>query len=390
MNIQQMRKTDYYVGGIICLFLDIFERIRRVFSSEPASPEIKRILVTKYLGMGSILLATPTLRALRERYPGSRIVFLTFAGNADFARRIGLVDDVLAIKTSPFPTFVRNLAATLLTIRREKFDVVFDLEFFARFSTIVSYLSRAPIRVGYYLPKLWRGDLLTHQIHFNPYRHVTEIFAAQLAPFGIEVTDFTLVAPEIREESISGVQSLLRKHEIREDERIIAVNVNASELSKERRWPRENFVELVKAFAEKKCGRVVLVGSPDEAEYVRSVHDSLPGEIKGEVVDLSGKLNLEDFIALIRTCSLFISNDSGPLHIASALGIPTVSFYGPESPHLYGPVGSDNLVFYAGVYCSPCLNVYNAKRAMCNGDNRCIQEIKPEEVINVLREKGIL
>lgn len=390
MNIQQMRKTDYYVGGIICLFLDIFERIRRVFSSEPASPEIKRILVTKYLGMGSILLATPTLRALRERYPESRIVFLTFAGNADFARRIGLVDDVLAIKTSPFPTFVRNLAATLLTIRREKFDVVFDLEFFARFSTIVSYLSRAPIRVGYYLPKLWRGDLLTHQIHFNPYRHVTEIFAAQLAPFGIEVTDLTLVAPEIREESICGVKSLLRKYEIREDERIIAVNVNASELSKERRWPRENFVELVKAFAEKKCGRVVLVGSPDEAEYVRSVHDSLPGEIKGEVVDLSGRLNLEDFIALIRTCSLFISNDSGPLHIASALGIPTVSFYGPESPHLYGPVGSDNLVFYAGVYCSPCLNVYNAKRAMCNGDNRCIQEIKPEEVINVLREKGIL
>lgn len=390
MNIQQMRKIDYYVGGIICLFLDIFERIRRVFSSEPASPEIKRILVTKYLGMGSILLATPTLRALRERYPESRIVFLTFAGNADFARRIGLVDDVLAIKTSPFPIFVRNLAATLLTIRREKFDVVFDLEFFARFSTIVSYLSRAPIRLGYYLPKLWRGDLLTHQIHFNPYRHVTEIFAAQLAPFGIEVTDFTLVAPEIREESISGVKSLLRKYEIREEERIIAVNVNASELSKERRWPRENFVELVKAFAEKKCGRVVLVGSPDEAEYVRSVHDSLPGEIKGEVVDLSGRLNLEDFIALIRTCSLFISNDSGPLHIASALGIPTVSFYGPESPHLYGPVGSDNLVFYAGVYCSPCLNVYNAKRAMCNGDNRCIREIKPEEVINVLREKGIL
>jgi len=83
--------------------------------------------------------------------------------------------------------------------------------------------------------------------------------------------------------------------------------------------------------------------------------------------------------------ALFISNDcGGPLHIAAALGTPTVSFYGPETPSLYGPAGDLNTVFYAGTYCSPCLSVYNAKTAMCDGENRCMRNITPSEVLDRL------
>jgi ADP-heptose:LPS heptosyltransferase len=91
-------------------------------------------------------------------------------------------------------------------------------------------------------------------------------------------------------------------------------------------------------------------------------------------------------IALLSICDACISNDSGPLHIAAALGIRTVSFFGPESPLLYGPRGEGHTVFYAGIYCSPCLNVYNAKKAMCNGNNICMQEITPEQVIDLLMQ----
>lgn len=193
MNIKQMRRIDLYAGGVTCLALEVIERLKRVFPSRAQNiSEPRKILVTKYLGMGSILLATPMFKALKERFPGCRIVLLTFEGNAGFARQLPLIDEVLSIRTSSFLSFARDLFKALSHIRRERFDVVFDLEFFARFSTIVSYLSGAKMRVGYYLPKLWRGDLLTHQVHFNPYKHVTEVFAAQLKPLDVEITDFTL------------------------------------------------------------------------------------------------------------------------------------------------------------------------------------------------------
>lgn len=391
MNIQQMRRIDLYAGGVACLLLEIYEGVRRVLFSKDLPVKADKILITKYLGMGSILLATPMIRGLRERFPDSKISFLTFDGNAGFARQIGLIDEVISIRTSSLPLFTKDLLTALFKIRRERYDVVFDLEFFARFSTIVSYLSGAGMRVGYYLPKLWRGDLLTHQVHFNPYKHVTEVFSAQLKPLGIDVADFSLVPPAVKEDKAGRVALLLKEKGVREGEVVVSVNVNASDLSTERRWPKENFVELIKYIVEsKKNLKIALVGSKGEAGYVKSVYEALPEESRDRVIDISGNLDIDEFVALLKQSALFITNDSGPLHIAAALGISTVSFFGPESPSLYGPVGINNKVFYAGIYCSPCLNVYNAKTAMCKGDNRCMKEIKASEVIKILASEGII
>lgn len=392
MNIRQMRKIDTYVGGITCLLLEIYERIIRLFVVKKTNiPQIERILITKYLGMGSILLTTPMLRALRTKFPRCKIVFLTFGGNAKFTKQISLIDEVVSIRTESLFLFMSDLLRVLIKIRRERFDVVFDLEFFARFSTIVSYLSGTKIRLGYFLPKLWRGDLLTHQIHFNPYKHVTEVFAAQLKPLGINVTDFSLIPPIVKEDNVKNVYSLLKENGLREEGRLVSINVNASDLSKERRWPKDGFIELIGSIVGSNQGvRIVLVGSKGETEYVREVLDALPDRIKGNIVNLAGRLDIEELIALLRQSTLFVTNDSGPLHVASALGTPTVSFFGPESPSLYGPVGNNNIVFYAGIYCSPCLNVYNAKTAMCKGYNICMKEIKSSEVIKVLASEGII
>lgn len=392
MNIKQMRRIDLYAGGGLCLILEIWERVRRLFfRNSPSLNNPEKILVTKYLGIGSILLATPMLRRLRAEYPQSRIVFLTFDSNARFAEQIPLIDEVLSIRTSSFLYFAEDLVKILHKIRNERFDAVFDLEFFPRFSTIVSYISGAPVRVGYYLPNLWRGNLLTHQIHFNPHKHVTEVLAAQLDPFGIKVTDFSLTPPKLKGDNIRKIGLLLKDRGLKEDELLIAVNVNASDLSIERRWPKESFAELINYIAQnKKDVKIVLVGSKGEAGYVRSVYDLLPEGARDKVINLAGVLDIEEFIALLNKSTLFITNDSGPLHIAAALGIPAVSFFGPESPSFYGPVGTNNTVFYAGIYCSPCLNVYNAKTAMCNGDNRCMKEISVEEVKKVLRDKGLI
>jgi len=390
MNISQMRAIDFLLGGIICILLDAFERVRRVLLRTNHPQQINKILVSKYLGMGSILLATPTLRTLRSAYPDSYIVFLTFESNAKFAERLSDVDELRFFRTSSVLKFAIDVCTILLQLRREKFDLFLDLEFFARFSTIVSYLSRSKMRVGYYLPKLWRGELLTHSIYFNPYRHVTEVFAAQLAPLGLSTTDFSLALPTVFPESDAWIKSLLQINNIREGERIIAVNVNSSDLSIERRWPLEYFVSLISVAAEHPWRKIILVGSLEDKVYVSNLYSALSATVQKKVLNLAGRLTIGQFMALLKNTHLFISNDSGPLHIAAAFGVATVSFFGPETPTLYGPTGQNHEVFYAGLYCSPCLNVYNAKRAMCKADNRCMQMISSDEVIRRLTSKGIL
>lgn len=387
-----MRMIDLYAGSVICLLLEAYEKIRRLFANSASRPsDIKKILITKYLGMGSILLATPMLKALKKNLPQSKITFLTFNSNAGFTRQIPLIDEVISIRTSSFYIFAFDLIKTLFKIRREKYDIVFDLEFFARFSTIVSYISNAKSKIGYYLPKLWRGNLLTYPVHFNPYKHVTEIFAAQLNPIGITVDDYTLTPPVVNNNKLSQISLLLKEKGIKDGEFIISVNVNASDLSIERRWPKESFVELITAVLEiKDNAKIILVGSKNEAAYVKEVYSLFPQRFADRIINLAGNLDIDQFIALLKGSDLFITNDSGPLHIAASLGTSTVSFFGPESPSLYGPPADKSRVFYAGIYCSPCLNVYNAKTAMCGGNNICMKEIKPSDVIKALKEEGIL
>jgi len=93
---------------------------------------------------------------------------------------------------------------------------------------------------------------------------------------------------------------------------------------------------------------------------------------------------VEELLPFLRGCDLFITNDSGPLHMAALVGTPTVSFFGPETPEFYGPLGDSETtaVFYKHLYCSPCLSAYNVKTPVCGGDNRCLQAITVDEVLD--------
>ena len=106
-----------------------------------------------------------------------------------------------------------------------------------------------------------------------------------------------------------------------------------------------------------------------------------------QVVNLAGRTSLGELIGVFKRLALFVTNDSGPLHIAAALGVPTVSFFGPETPVLYGPKGRDSLIFYKGIYCSPCLSVFNAKTAPCKGQNICMQSICSDEVLEAIHKR---
>jgi ADP-heptose:LPS heptosyltransferase len=384
MKISLMRKIDYFIGGGLCIVLDLMERLKRVLPQKKTMPEPRSVLVTKYLGMGSILLATPALQALKDVYPSCRIVLLTFEENDTFARKLPLFDSVITIRSTSLLNLVINSFTALIDIRRQRFDYLLDLEFFARYSTIISYLSGATCRVGYYMPQIWRGDLLHIPVHFNPYRHVSEIFAAQVEAIGVPVTDYSVSPLAVSSDAVARVIKLLESAEITEKKPLILININASDLSLERRWPRQNFIRLMEEVASQGSAAMILIGSPREEQYVTSLYDALSAPARQNTLNLAGATDLDQLLALLSLSTLFITNDSGPLHMAAALGRKTLSFFGPESPQLYGPAGDGHTIFYAGIYCSPCLNVFNAKKAMCNSDNKCMQAIDPGQVIEAV------
>ena len=156
------------------------------------------------------------------------------------------------------------------------------------------------------------------------------------------------------------------------------VNPNASELLLERRWPAHYVIEAVEKLAS--FGhRVALIGSRDERPYVDGLYKRLSDKARARVVNTAGKLGFGELLALLEGAACALTNDTGPMHMAIALGRPTVCLFGPANPEHYGQKSHNIEIFYMPVFCSPCL--YEADVPPCDGNNICMQRIKPEPVV---------
>jgi lipopolysaccharide heptosyltransferase II len=381
-------RLDWLVGLPLCTLAFVaglpWRALRPAGGRPVAAPAVRRILVIKFLGMGSVLLATPLLRRLREAWPDARITFLTFEANAELVRRLACVDDVRVVPRTRLAALLASVPRLLLGLRAERYDLAIDLEFYSRLSNLVSWASGARRRLGFFVRARWRGSLLTDPGYFNPTLAYGRAVLALLKPLGIEGADpGRLVAPDVGPEEAAAATARLVSLGVPATGTLVVVNVNASDLCDERRWPGERFARLVERFPVEIAAvdRFAFVGTASEAPVVRQVLARLGPDAASRCLDLAGRTSLVELIVLLRRAALMVTNDSGPLHLAAALGVPTVSLYGPETPALYGPVGPDHLVFYAGHWCSPCLSVYNAKIAMCHGENECMRRITLDDVV---------
>jgi len=380
--LRQMIVIDQAVGTTLCTVLSLFHWFkRRLFPARQR--EVASIAVLKFFGMGSIILATPLLDAIRKKYPGARIYFVTFAVNQPLLRCVDNVDEILTIRPDNFLLFARDVVSQLIYLRTRKVDMVFDLEFFARFSMIFSYLTGAPYRVGYYTKTFWRGNLLTHPTYFNAYKHITEIFMALGQSVGAEPAELPL-KPRLHIEQVhrDQIRNLLSQKGLDGDKPLVVVNVNASDRCLEGRWPAERFAGLMDHMVEKFGIRPVLTGTADEEGYIRHVVSMMRDP--GRTISLAGKLDFGGLAGLLAEAQLVITNDTGPLHLSAVLNTPVMAFYGPDTPVRYGPLVDSKKIFYANLYCSPCLNVYNAKMSECRGANICMQAIGMEEAREAL------
>ncbi|HEY9723529.1 MAG TPA: glycosyltransferase family 9 protein, partial [Oscillatoriaceae cyanobacterium] len=269
----------------------------------------------------------------------------------------------------------------------QRFDLWIDAEFLTRFSALLTGVSGARTRVGFHAPEVDRGRLHDVQVPFNNYRHMIDNFCTLVtgaleAPQG----DRPLQRIVPNAEAIARIGDKLAARGLRVGEPYVILNPNAGELALERRWSVERFAALADALAPEFGGKLVLVGARSERPYVARMVEAIHASER--VIDLSGETSLDELVALFADARLLVSNDTGPLHLACAVGTPTVAIFGPETPTLFGPRGPRHRVVTKGLACSPCLNIYNGRTVHCRfAITRCVTEISVEEVLAVAREQ---
>ncbi len=380
-----MRLMDRYLGVVACWLLTGHRHtVGRLLGRGQVQPP-QAILLIKLWGLGSVLLTGPVQRALKQAYPQAKLIFLTFAQNRWAAEALGLADEVWTIGTRGLLGALSDLSTVLRRCRREHVDLALDLEFFSRLPAVLTYLSGAPRRLGYWARGKSCGDLFTDRCAYNPYRHVTEIFGALAELAGAPCDAATPVAPRVEAADLASVRDKLRAAGLADDAAFVVLSPNVSDFGAElRRWPQERWAELADRLRSEAGLPCVMVGAPSDVAYVDGIA-ALCAPATG-VHSLAGQTSMGELAAVLSLAGALAACDSGPVALAACLDTPTVALFSTETPVLYGPRGPHHRVIYKGLYCSPCLSVFNDKVVDFTCDNRCMQDITVSEVLAAVRE----
>lgn len=384
---------DRRLGPLLCVLLATWRRAFGAPAPLPAPESVEKILVLKLWGMGSIVLASPLLERLRERHPQARIDFLTLRENAAILELIPQLDRRITLDLGGgILRFLLSTLQTLSRLRRERYDLLYDLEFFTRFSAIFSRLARPRRSHGFSSKNQWRGRLHDVQVPFNAYHHVALNFLALLRGDPMDPIDSSPIETDSALPLLRPPDAVWQECRARlaadpawrEGRRLVVVNPNAGDMALERRWPAERVAELLTHLCARRELVVVAIGAPAEREYVESVIRA--ARLEGRVVNAAGRIDVPQLVALLGHAEVVVTNDSGPLHLASAAGASTVALFGPETPVLYGPLrarpGQRHAVHYLKLACSPCMFVHDNKVLSCwFAQARCMTGIRPAEVL---------
>jgi len=338
--------------------------------------DYRRILVVRTDRIGDVILSTPVIKALRKALPCAYIAMMVSEYAKDIVDGNPYLDEVIVYDKEArhkgwFSSF--RFSAEL---KKKRFDLAIILHPTNR-AHIVTFLAGISRRIGYDRKMgFLLTDRLKHEKHLGQ-KHEAEYNLDFMRFLGIEPLDTELFMP-IKKESETWLEELFKKEKIDTRRKLLVFHPGASCPSKI--WPWQSFADLMDKLADKYGAYVFLVASQKD----RHIAKAISARMHAKVINLSGLTTLSQMASLLKRCSLFISNDSGPVHIASALGAPVISIFGRKQPGLsprrWGPLGLRDAFIHKDAGCIECL-AHNCQRQFA-----CLRIITVDDVLKAADE----
>jgi len=339
--------------------------------------EIERVLIRGTNWVGDAVMSVPAMREIRRIYPRARISLLVRPWVRDVYAGVDFVDEILELDKTQTHRGVGGLLRLAADLRQRSFEVSILLQN-AMEAAILSWLARIPIRVGY--ARDGRGIFLTHACRIDPAvrrMHQAYYYLGILTAAGLldacpwKRPGYRLsIDLAVRKADQAAAGQMLREHGIRPGHTVIGINPGAY-YGGAKRWLSERYAAVADALISRYDARILVFGSPSE----RRVADEVASHMVHQPVILAGRTTLGQLMALIRECSLLITNDSGPMHLAAALAVPQLAIFGSTSEAATGPLSERAEVIKEPVECSPCF------LRECPIDFRCMTRISVERVL---------
>jgi len=327
-----------------------------------------KILIRGTNWIGDAVMTLPAITAIRKSFPNAQITILVKPWVADVFRYCPDVDDILLYERPGRHGGATGIFKLAMEIRQGKFDTAILLQN-AIEAAIIATLAGIPQRAGYNSDG--RGFLLTHPVKWTKSvraLHQVDYYLEMVRGLGCRKAGREAVLKLGRDEELLA-DALLVGHGLQNNRLLVGMAPGAS-YGPAKKWHPERFGLVADRLIDTFEAQVMLFGSHADMESITHVQQ----HAKHPLCSLAGKTNLREAMALMTRCRLFISNDSGMMHLAGAMGIPVVAIFGSTNPKTTSPPGHHNIIIHEDVACSPCL------KPVCPTDFRCMDLIRTDDV----------
>ena len=331
---------------------------------------IRKILIRSVNWIGDAVMTTPAIDVIREQFPNTEITILA----NELVSRLFLhhpgIDNIITFYRQGKHHGVAGRLRLAAELRNQAFDlaIIFPNSFD---SALVPWLAGIPVRIG----KCSDGRTLLLNQRYNavkdaPPCHEVEYYLNLMKHFGI-AGDCTQPHLFITPEEMSEASTFLAEYGIKADDFVLGINPGAS-YGSAKRWYPDRFAQVAKRLADEWSAKIVIFGGPGETAIAADIESRL----NGIAVNVAGKTSMRELMALIKRCNFFITNDSGPMHIAAAFDVPLVAIFGSTDHTGTSPYSDKGVVVRSDVECAPC------KLRECPTDHRCMTSITSDDVVN--------
>jgi len=320
-------------------------------------------------------MTTPAVRAIRKNFPDAEISILAKSWVAPVFENSPYVDHVLIYDDAGKHKGLVGKLRLARELKEYRFDATILLQN-AIEAALIAFFSGIPCRIGYNTDV--RGFLLTHSVPCTPQIkkiHQTGYYLGLLQGIGLKADGLNLdltVAEKHRDRAVE----ILSQYNISEKEKLVGINPSAT-FGPAKQWFPERYAGLADRIKEVFRARIIIFGGLGDRELGREISQIM----QHQPIDLCGKTSLQEAMALINMCNLFITNDSGLMHVAAALNVPLIAIFGSTNSVTTGPHSKRSKIVSVPIDCSPCL-----KPECPRGHLKCMDQIDVDMVFDVVKE----